>query len=250
MRTNQTPGSRSTPFHRRDADRQSVLAERQSSFGRFIYGVEGHLRQRAFTVQQLRSRTRSRRRISEDKAYRRACLGLWEGDLQVPTVQSRELARTGQSHTETGPATRKACITLQEWHSKIASHDFGQAGACICDVDHDMSSIVTACGDLQPRPGGTCLKTVVNKFAQPSSTRNTIAFIPNRSVVPRPSDVIDPVLGAMHTFGSTLDPAVRALSPWVGPRPPRLPPWEVCQRGASSRQRAAFRRDQHQKTFT
>ena len=34
------------------------------------------------------------------------------------------------------------------------------------------------------------------------------------------------------------------------PRPPRLPPWEVFQRGSWSRQSATFRRDPHQKTFT
>lgn len=46
--------------------------------------------------------------------------------------------------------------------------------------------------------------------AQPSSTRNTIAFIPNRSVVPRPTGAIVPVVGAIHNFSRALDAAVAA----------------------------------------
>lgn len=38
--------------------------------------------------------------------------------------------------------------------------------------------------------------------------------------------------------------------PIVPPRPPRLRPWEVFQRGSSVHQAAPSRRDPHQKTFT
>ncbi|TQM90101.1 hypothetical protein BD293_4021 [Roseinatronobacter monicus] len=58
---------------------------------------------------------------------------------------------------------------------------------------------------------------VTKGCARPPSTRNTIAFIPNCSVVPGSSGLIVPVVGAMHTFSRTLDaavaPIVRALSP-------------------------------------
>jgi len=49
---------------------------------------------------------------------------------------------------------------------------------------------------------------VTTGCAQPSPTRNMIAITPDRSVFPGSSGVIVPVLGAMHTFGSTLEPAV------------------------------------------
>jgi hypothetical protein len=58
---------------------------------------------------------------------------------------------------------------------------------------------------------------VTTGCAQPSPAQNMIALTPNRSAFPGSSGVIAPVLGAMHTFGSTLEPAVaptvRALSP-------------------------------------
>lgn len=41
-----------------------------------------------------------------------------------------------------------------------------------------------------------------------------------------------------------------ALSPWTPPSPPRLPPWEVFQRGPRSRQAEAARRSPRRKTFT
>jgi|GEM_PF-1789798 len=49
---------------------------------------------------------------------------------------------------------------------------------------------------------------VTKGCAQPSPTRNNIAPTPDRSALLGSSGVIVPVLGAMHTFGSTLEPAV------------------------------------------
>jgi hypothetical protein len=58
---------------------------------------------------------------------------------------------------------------------------------------------------------------VTTGCAQPSPARNMIALTPDRSAFPGSSGVIVPVLGAMHTFGSTLHaavvPTVCTLSP-------------------------------------
>jgi hypothetical protein len=58
---------------------------------------------------------------------------------------------------------------------------------------------------------------VTTGCAQPTSARNMTVLTPNHSAFLGSSDVIVPVLGAMHIFGSTLDPAVapavRTLSP-------------------------------------
>lgn len=80
------------------------------------------------------------------------------------------------------------------------------------------------------------------------------AMTPKHTALAASSPECASVSGTMRTFSRTPDatvvPTDRTLSPKTDPRPPRLPPWEVFQRGSWSRQCVTFRRDPHQKTFT